>query len=110
MRKYWSIDEILIKLPIVNIKLKTPVINIKQARMDAGIGFVEGLQGIKVGFKSFNGSFVGTDLNRNGELVASVRKMDTWETFDLFRLQTVRSLFEAAMESLLEQSCTSILN
>ena len=84
--KYWSIDEILIKLPLVNIKLKTPIIDTKEARNNASIGFVEGVPGTKVGFKSFNGSFVGADLNRNGELMASVHKMGTWETFDLFRL------------------------
>jgi len=85
MSKHWSIDEILIKLPIVNIKLRS-VVDTKEARKDAAIGFVEGLQGVKVGFKSFDGSFVGADLNRNGELMASVRKMDAWETFELFRL------------------------
>ncbi|HMJ26761.1 MAG TPA: hypothetical protein VK475_13070, partial [Pyrinomonadaceae bacterium] len=87
MSRHWSIDEILIKLPLISVKLKAPVTAGKGPRKDAQSMIpVEGLQGIKVGFKAFNGSFVGADINRNGELTANGPKMDTWETFELFRL------------------------
>jgi hypothetical protein len=87
MKKHWSIDEILIKLPIVSIKLKAPIVDSKQVRKGAErIALVEGLQGMKVGFKSFSGSFVGADIDRNGELMANGPKMNAWETFELFRL------------------------
>lgn len=67
MKKRWSIDEILIKLPIVNIKLRAPVVASGEARKEEErIVFVEGLRGMKVGFKSFTGSFVGADMKRNG--------------------------------------------
>src|SRR5260370_42199012 len=77
----------LSKRPLVNVRLKAPVVIGKQSRKDAqSVVLFEGLQGIKVGFKSFNGSFVGADINRNGELKASAPKMNAWETFELFRL------------------------
>ena len=86
MKKHWSIDEILIKLPLISVKLKAPLIAGKESRNDAQtMVLVEGLQGIKMGFKAFNGSFVGADINRNGELAANGPKMDSWETFELFR-------------------------
>ena len=87
MKRHWSIDEILLKLPMVNIKLRASVGASGEARKEGErIVFVEGLRGMKVGFKSFTGSFVGADMNRNGELTANGPKMDDWETFELFRL------------------------
>lgn len=81
----WSIDEILIKLPIINVKFKASDSD-KFPQLPQPIMVLDASLGIKMGFKSFNGSFVGADLNRNGELVAIVPKMDAWETFELFKL------------------------
>lgn len=87
MKSKWSIDEILIRLPIVNIKLRAAIVASKEdGKETERVVLTEALHGIKVGFKSFNGSFVGADLDRNGELMANGPKMDVWETFELFRL------------------------
>jgi hypothetical protein len=87
MKSKWSIDEILIRLPIVNLKLKAAIVDSKGTHKGTErVVLAEGFPGIKVGFKSFNGSFVGADISRNGELVANGLKMDAWETFELFRL------------------------
>src|SRR5258708_892757 len=85
MKKYWSLEEIILKLPLINIKLKAPQRTTSQVNADR-LDIHAAIQGLKVGFRSFNGSFVGADINRNGELMANGPKMDTWETFEFFRL------------------------
>ena len=87
MGSRWSIDEILIRLPIINVKLKASLADTdKSPEQSQPIKAIHESFGLKVGLKSFNGSFVGADLNHNGALVATVPKMDAWEIFELFRL------------------------
>jgi len=46
MNKHWSIDEILIKLPLISVKLKAPVMAAKESRKDAqSMVLVEGYRG-----------------------------------------------------------------
>jgi hypothetical protein len=74
-------------LPIINVKFKASSADSNESpEQSQPITVIDASFGMKVGLKSFNGSFVGADLNRNGELVATVRKMDAWEIFELFRL------------------------
>lgn len=69
MRKDWFIDEIILKLPLLNIKLKVPV---SDSKTDSDrMVLPDGLPGMKVGLKSLNGSFVTAEINRNGELIAN---------------------------------------
>lgn len=86
MSKRWSLDEILIRLPIINVKFKASSTDPDKSPKAQPITVIDASFGMKVGLKSFNGSFVGADLNRNGELAGTVRKMDAWEIFELFRL------------------------
>jgi hypothetical protein len=87
MKSKWSIDEILIRLPIVNIKLKAAKLEGTEAGKETErMVLAEAGPGMKIGLKTFNGSFVGADINRNGKLMANGPKMDAWETFELFRL------------------------
>jgi hypothetical protein len=87
MKKDWSIEEVIFKLPLLNIKLKAHSLAIKASRTGAdSVALRAEPQGMKVGLKSFNGSFVTAEINRNGELIANRPKMATWETFELFRL------------------------
>jgi hypothetical protein len=92
----WSIDEIILKLPLVNIKLKAPALknNEPQATVESAAAF-EGIQGVKVALKSFNGSFVTAALNRNGELIANSPNVAGWEIFELFRLADGKVAFRA---------------
>ncbi len=87
MGKRWSIDEIIFKLPLVDIKLKTSAPEPGQSSASAeGADSFPGLRGVHVGLKSFDGSFVTADLNTDGELVANRPTLDAWETFEFFRL------------------------
>jgi len=87
MRTGWSINEIIFKLPLVDIKLKTsdPERGQSPARVEGTNPFPD-VRGVNVGLKSFDGSFVTADLNAGGEIVANRPKLDAWETFELFRL------------------------
>lgn len=87
MKKDWFIDEVIFKLPLLNIKLKAHSLDSKGFRTAAdSVAMRAEPPGMKVGLKSFNGSFVTAEINRNGELIANRPKMSTWETFELFRL------------------------
>lgn len=87
MGKGWSIEEIIFKLPLVDIKLKTSATGRSESSASAeGADPFPGVSGVHVGLKSFDGSFVTADLGAGGELVANRPRLDAWETFELFRL------------------------
>lgn len=87
MKKDWSINEITLKLPLINIKLKSSASKSGGAPASVeNVAAYVGMQGVKVALKSFNGSFVTAELNMNGELIANRSKMDAWEIFEMFRL------------------------
>lgn len=86
MKKTWSIDEIILKLPFVNIKLKAPQPGSESQRDAEGRIVLDGALGVKVALRSFNGSFVTADLNMNGALLANRPRLDDWERFELFKL------------------------
>jgi hypothetical protein len=87
MRKVWSIDEITLKLPLVNIKIKAPTLKSSVSPAVAeNISALAEAHGVKVALQSFNGSFVAAELNMNGELIANRTKADAWEIFEMFRL------------------------
>jgi len=80
MWKHWSVDELILKLPLVNVKLKAPGPGGNEPSMLAeSIAALANAQGVKVGLRAFNDSFVSADLNTNGELVANRPEMETWE-------------------------------
>jgi len=60
MKSSWSIDEILIRLPIANMKLRA-----------ANVASKEG------------GLYVSADLNRSGQLIADRPEASGWEAFTL---------------------------
>jgi hypothetical protein len=87
MKKVWSIDEVTLKLPLINIKIKAPTLQSNESPMIAeNIAALAGAHGVKVALKSFNGSFITAELNMNGELIANRPMADAWEIFELFRL------------------------
>jgi hypothetical protein len=87
MKKVWSIDEITLKLPLLNIKLKAPTLKSNESQATAeNRTALAGARGVKVALISFSGSFVTAELNMNGELIANRPKADAWEIFELFRL------------------------
>jgi len=87
MKKDWSINEIIFKLPLINIKLKSSTSKSGEspARIENVAAYL-GTQGVKVALKAFNGLFVTAELNMSGELIANRSKMDAWEIFEMFRL------------------------
>ena len=87
MKKDWSINEIILKLPLINIKLKSSSSkNGESPTKTENVGAYLGTQGVKVALKAFNGLFVTAELNMGGELIANRERIDTWEKFEMFRL------------------------
>lgn len=87
MTKGWSIDEIILKLPLIDIKINVPGSRSDESQKQLGnTTALPDALGVRVALKSFNGSFVTAELNRNGELMANRATVDAWETFELFPL------------------------
>jgi hypothetical protein len=85
--KIWSIDEITLKLPLIDIKLKAPILNRGLHQPDVeNMDLLRGTQGVKIALKAFNGSFVTAELNSNAELIANRSWVQAWEVFELIRL------------------------
>jgi hypothetical protein len=88
MWKDWSVDELILKLPLITVTLKAPSQNSNAPSKPAeSIAALAGMHGLKISIRAFNDLFVSADLNTNGELMANRPKVDTWEVFELFRLQ-----------------------
>src|ERR1044072_176247 len=87
MKKDWSINEIILKLPMIDIKLKASTSESgKSPTRTENLETQLHTQGVKVALKAFNGSFVTAELNLGGELFRARNKLDAWETFEMFRL------------------------
>lgn len=111
----WSIDEVILKLPLINIKLKAP--SLKRGELQPAVenvGLLQGIQGVKVALKAFNESFVAAELNTNGELIANRSWLRAWEIFELIRLVDNKIALRACngkfVGAKLHESCQLVAN
>src|SRR5689334_3498990 len=87
MKKVWSLNEIIFKLPLIDIKFtsSTSKSGESPANTENIVAYL-GVQGVEVALRAFNGLFVTAELNLGDELIANRERMHTWEKFELFRL------------------------
>lgn len=96
MKTAWFINEIVLKLPLVDIKIRTPTPKSGETSISARAkAALEGAHGVKVALKSFYGAFVTAELNTDGELIANRPDVGDWEIFELLRLPDGKIAFRA---------------
>jgi hypothetical protein len=83
----WPVSEVILKLPLVDIKLKAPSPQGGSPQLaTAEDSTFERVSSVSVALKACNGSFVTTELSGDSTLIANRPWVKAWEVFELFRL------------------------